>query len=109
MRLSMRLCLGIFFILCSQWSVAALRDPTRPEGYVENSINLNVHSLELNEVIISSDRRIAVISGHIVKVGDDLAGMRVIAIDANSVQIQAPDSVITLFLLSTPVKSKPSL
>ena len=60
--------------------------------------------LSLNAVLISSDRRVAVINGRIYRVGDDVYGNKIASIDANSVQLDGAGGKITLFLFNNPIK-----
>jgi MSHA biogenesis protein MshK len=99
----MGLLMGSF--LCVQCCFAELRDPTRPEGFVDKSTEVRTDSLELNAIFISSQRKVAVINGQVVKVGDEVSGVKVISIDENSVELEGADNRMTLYLVSTPVKT----
>ena len=96
---------GIALTICllsSTSGIAELRDPTRPSDYIAN--NSYTGPLVLSSIIISPDRRIAVINGVIVKVGEGYAGKKVISIDPNSVQLEGVDGRIMLYLVDSSVK-----
>ena len=78
---------------------AELRDPTRPQDTTE----ISVGALEVNSILISSERRVAVINEKVLKEGDEIAGFKVIRIEQNAVHLDGPNGKLTL-LLSGPVK-----
>ncbi len=78
------------------------RDPTRPEFFTNNKVQLG--QLELNAIIISNTRQVAVINGTVVKVGDDIGNAKVVSIAPNTVQLDGPDGKITLFLVDKSLK-----
>jgi hypothetical protein len=84
---------------------AELRDPTMPAELKVNPLqNNNVNMYQVEEIIISPDRRMAVINGQYKFVDDEIFGNRIVAINKNTVQLQGPSGKITLFLLGKPVK-----
>jgi hypothetical protein len=90
------------FLLFSAASYAELRDPTRPE--IDMSSSNHVTPFELTGIIVSRDRKIAVINGWNLRIGDEIAGERVIAINDNTVQLQSAGGKITLFLFDKSIK-----
>lgn len=89
----------LFFILLMSLAVhAELQDPTRPAD-PEMVKGGNVGLPTLTAIMISSDRRTAVINGQVVKVGDEVAGMTIISIEPNSVQLEGTQGKITLTLI----------
>lgn len=105
----MHIILLISTLFSVQFVYAALRDPTRPPDYIESQTSGEggkeaAESLELTQVIYSKDRKIAVIGGQAVKIGDEVMGDKVIDIGPNTVQLMGPDGKITLFLLDKSVK-----
>jgi MSHA biogenesis protein MshK len=107
MRLQKWICAFVIAILYSGMSFAELRDPTRPADYVDTGVE-SVSALELNAVMISPNRKIAIINGQIVKIGDEVSGSKVTSIEQNYVELEGADTKMTLFLLTTPVK-KPTV
>lgn len=89
----------ILAILFSQTIYAEIRDPTRPSGYEESG-----GPSEVNAIIISSDRRIAIIGEKSVKVGDELFGEKVIAIDRDSVTLEGSNGRTVLHLIDKSIK-----
>jgi len=103
------LVIGIMSILTG-WNVMIyadeLRDPTRPE--IINNNSGPVTQLELNAIIISSDRQVAIINGIVVKVGDTIGNAKVISIAPNTVQLEAPAGKIMLFMVDKGLKKPAS-
>lgn len=98
-----RLCL-ISLLLSVQLSHAALlRDPTRPTGYIGDE---NANPWQLNAIILSSDRRIAIIGENVVKVGDEIAGQKIISIRSNSVTLEGPEGKMELNLVDKTTKQR---
>ena len=81
---------------------AVLRDPTQP-SFLNNSLNKEpVHS-ELTAIFFERNRRLAVIDGKILGVGDEINGRKVVAIQPNYVNLQGINENITLFLFNQTV------
>ena len=96
-------CWGLIIsVISTQVFAEELRDPTRPDNFTANSSIQG--PLELNAIIVSADRQVAVINGVVVKVGDDVGGARVLSISPNKVQLQGASDKITLFLLDQSLK-----
>ena len=92
-------------VLCMQAAYAELHDPTRPAKYVENQPGVvSISQLDLALTLVSVDRKIVVINGKTLKLGDSIGGERVEMIDANSVRLSGASGTITLFLLDQSVK-----
>jgi MSHA biogenesis protein MshK len=88
--------------LLPELSHADLRDPTRPP-----KIHLGVvNALVLKEIVISPNRSIAVINDRIVRIGDNIEDAKIIAIKANSVELDGPDGMIILELLNSSIKHR---
>ncbi len=94
LRIAIRLWLPI---LCGSVLVAAIvqgedrpiRDPMRPysppvTAGTDGSVSRDV---SLTAVLISSERRIAVIDGAFYRVGDEVAGARIARIEARSIHL----------------------
>jgi MSHA biogenesis protein MshK len=98
--------IGIFALITlflSKAVYAELKDPTRPPGYI-NGTTTAISTWELDAVIISKERTVAIINGEVVKVGDQIAGNRLVSIGPYSVQLESGDGKITLFLLDSSLK-----
>lgn len=95
----------LIFIALLPFSLAyaELRDPTRPEVVIQTSA-ASVKLFELNAILIAKDRKIAVINGLNLKIGDPILGEHITAINKNTVQLSGPGGKITLFLLDKNVK-----
>lgn len=81
---------------------AELPDPTRPALAVPaaGSVEAPAGSYALSAVWIGAQRRVALINGRPVAVGDSVDGARVLAIDASGVRIRAADGERVLSLAS---------
>jgi hypothetical protein len=85
-------------LLLSAVAFAELRDPTRPPDNIANNTVL-VTTLQLDAIIIAKDRKIAIINGQSLQIGEKINGNQLINIDPNSVQLENTSGKITLFLL----------
>jgi hypothetical protein len=75
---------------------AELQDPTRPMISLPST---PVSVLTLNGILVSHDRRIAMINGKIMQVGDHIGNVMVIAISANTVELRGEVGTLLLTLL----------
>lgn len=96
----------LFFscLLAAQVSFADLRDPTRPENASEYSNANLVQSWELQAIIISPERKLAIFNGHTLMIGQQVGGFKVVEIHANTVHLEGPDGKMTLFLFNQNIK-----
>lgn len=105
---ALTLCFSSYIMLLivafySMASVAQLDDPTRPADFrsvkqrpvqqVDNEVWV------LSSILISPQRRIAIINGSSVRVGDTLGDVKVVKIDTTAVVIKRGNENITLSLL----------
>lgn len=77
-----------------------LRDPTRPPNFAmprasEEPLQAD---LVLQTVLVSPDRRNAVVNGRLVRVGDSVLGMRVVEIRESAVVLEGNGEQRTLLL-----------
>lgn len=56
-----------------------------------------LEDLFLNGVVIGGSENYALVSGHVLKVGDSIAGLRVRSIDSGKVVLQELDQIYTLY------------
>jgi MSHA biogenesis protein MshK len=71
---------------------ADLSDPTRPEiAAASPAAPAAASRFELRAVLIGKGRRVAVINGRALGVGDTVDGAEVLSIDAGRVRIRTPD------------------
>lgn len=101
----------IYFLICLFITLsvkvvhAELRDPTTPpivKGIDIPKINASLFSV--TAIILSNDRKLAVINGEYKTIGDEVLGNRINDIGKNTVQLEGPSGKITLFLLGKPIK-----
>ena len=82
-------------------SAAPLTDPTRPStpGWQAPTTARPAGSYELNSILVSPERRVAVINDSQVVEGERIGNATVISIRRNNVVLQADERRITLELL----------
>jgi|GEM_PF-1513037 len=88
-------------------SYAQLEDPMRPPAYQQLPASVTASSENLwalSSILISPDRRVAVINGQTVHVGDKLGESVVIRIEPSSVKLKSKGREITVSLLPKMVK-----
>jgi len=92
-------------------SVMAWGDPTEPpfRSAVNNAVIIKSEAvapgLTLSSILISPNRRVAVINGEILKPNESIQGARIVAIEPDRVLLDNAGKKIELFLLSD-VKQK---
>lgn len=86
----------------------AYEDPTRPPDFAGTGADaqqLNVPAWQLSSILISPERRLAVINGQTVRQGEQIGNTRVIWISATEVTLRNSTETFTVKLLSLPIKS----
>lgn len=82
-----------------------IADPTKPASFGANDVNSRKKSdkqqqdFKLSSILLSPRRRMAIINGKLLYIGDEIAGAYVIAIDKDSVVLQGVGGVVNLQLL----------
>lgn len=78
----------------------ALRDPTRPPAASAKAVAGKVEQSGwiLQSVLISPERRYAIINGEVVPLGGSIAGAELIAIAAERVTLRTPDGLRVVHL-----------
>lgn len=77
---------------------AAFPDPTRPASFTPSAAASPAGRPRLESVLIAPDRRIAVISGQRVQVGDRVYGAEVVSITEGAVVLRTGQASETLAL-----------
>ena len=93
--------------MCATLSYAQT-DPTRPLGLGKSSQKVaSKGALTLESIIHREQGKIAIISGNMLKIGDEIGAYRVQSIGDKDILLVSPDRKITLSLFSgVVVKSK---
>lgn len=91
--------------ICAALSVRAdapLSDPTRPEVAlpVADPEKPATHTLALHAILHGEGRRLAVVNGQRVDVGDVVDGARVLAIEADHVRLRRDGETLVIELVS---------
>jgi len=107
MRLVCHLILGLaLFSLTFVSAAQKLRDPTRPPGGVSAASKSRVaesslrSGMVLQTVLISANRKAAVISGRLMSVGDTISGFRLTKIREGEVEMKGRSGTRTLRLFA---------
>ncbi len=100
----------LLLMLCLALPAGAqpLRDPTRPpEGRpAAGNASLPVqHQWRLSSILISAERRIAVVDGQAVQVGQTVSGAHLVAIEPQRVLLRHGQKEIALHLTKTGLKT----
>lgn len=95
---------GLFGLLVPAGRVdaASLPDPTRPpQRFIAPAASSPVvtDSWQLGSILIAPQRRVAVINGRPLSVGDKVGGAKVVAIEPGQVRLKRGSRVIMLDLL----------
>ena len=72
----------------------ALRDPTRPYTAVERRAAVTPR-FDVNAIIVSDDRRVAIVNGRRVGVGSSLSGARVVSIEKDQLVLEIDGKRVT--------------
>ena len=83
------------------WS---MKDPTRPSSYRYSAVESK--GLNLESVLISEQRKVAVINGTAVSVGEEIGGAKVVAIEKNNVRVNQHGKTVTLTLDSVSIRQE---
>ncbi len=94
-------------LLISQLLQAQLDDPTLPPNGVYSSAKEADKPIiwHLNSVLISPQRKIAIINGQSVQIGDTVAGARIQSINETMVKLKHRGEIIRLELFPVTVKT----
>lgn len=81
----------------------ALNDPTRPPTRAPaprsaSAVVVARERLALSSILISPDRRVAVINGRVLQIGERIDDAQVVAIDLHQVRLKRHDQTLTLTL-----------
>ena len=100
MRNSLKIATCIL-LLTSISANAELSDPTRPSyALPEAGEQIATSALRVSAVFISGDRKVAVVNGQRVRVGESIGGATVSGIDRKKVSFVRGDRTFTVSLLS---------
>ncbi|MGC2519934.1 MAG: MSHA biogenesis protein MshK [Burkholderiales bacterium] len=103
--------MGLIFLSVAMPSGAqALTDPTRPPtatGAPVADAETGASGPVLQSILLSPLRKLALIDGHMVRVGDRVGNARVVAIDFDSVKLRRGDSISVMKLLPDVRKKRP--
>lgn len=98
------LALSCAFFLVPE-ALAELADPTRPPGFGGAAAAIRPSApLVVTSILVSSGRKIAVIDGRSVKVGDSIGGARVLEIAPDTVLVRTRTGTAELRLALPSVK-----
>jgi len=84
--------------------VPAVVEPTEKVATKEAPKGLDKSKFKLNQILISSTRRAAVINDEVVKEGDTIEDAQVVKIEANKVTLKGKNQTIDLTFTDTPIR-----
>ena len=84
---------------------AAPVDPTRPLSYVAKPGTVSNQSLQLESILYSSNRKVAIINQAVLAEGDKLGSLKVTRITPTSVRVIQDGKAQTLVLPNTEIKT----
>lgn len=106
MRVLKILVIVTFYLILLTGKVYAeeLPDPTRPMTFVNNpeisiTSNSSESNLELQSILISPNKQLAIINNQIIKLGEQIGENKLIKIEADSVILQRGDQQEVIKLL----------
>ena len=99
-------CLSFVVVLISAHAEAQ-RDPTRPSGHagVSDAAAAN-KGLSLESILVSGERKVAVINGAVVQQGDTVGMARVISIGRERVRVVQDGRSLDLSLSHTSIRKE---
>jgi MSHA biogenesis protein MshK len=109
MRYTALLLMVIFMAAASTAFAQALRDPTRPPIASKRDITEAPEQSGwiLQSVLISPERRYAIINGEIVPLGGSVAGAELIAVAAERVTLRTPEGLRIVQLFPNVIRLEP--
>ena len=86
---------------------AQLDDPTRPANIANTTSSATevTSSWDLSSILVSPQRRVAIINGKTMKLGETLVGAKVLMINETSVKLKYRGEIIVLKLFPDSVKT----
>lgn len=99
------ICAGLLAALMpvDKSSAASLQDPTRPPQRFVTPVapeSVAINNWHLGSILIAPQRRVAVINGCALSVGDQVHGAKVVAIEPDQVRLRQGRREIVLVLLT---------
>jgi len=94
-------------VICSSASATEpLPDPTRPVlmGGVQKAKTADPKHWQLTSVLISAQRRVAVINDQVVRIGQNINGAKLLTVEPGSALLSHAGRRIRLELIAEPVK-----
>lgn len=94
--------LCVALALLGNYSISA-QDPMRPPGW-GRAVEINSISpdkIKLQQILISQERKIAVINSKVVKEGQSIAGATIVKIEKNQIRIRSGGVIKVIKLLPT--------
>ena len=110
MRYAALLIMVMFMAATSTAFAQALRDPTRPPTASKKGVTdvPEQSGWVLQSVLISPERRYAIINGEIVPLGGSVAGAELIAVAAERVTLRTPEGLRVVQLFPNVIRLDPA-
>lgn len=96
----------VLFFTLSFNVFAELKDPTRPYGNIKFSGDdlSTTYNLNVEGIIIGNNKKVAIINGQRLSIGDKIMNIKVTDISADGVRLQDETGPFTISLVSASVK-----
>lgn len=90
-----------------------LRDPTEPYGFRSQTVDpttllaptFDANSLQLSGIFIGPDGNSAVVNGRRLRIGEQIAGARLVTIEPQAIELDLEGKIIKVELLPISVKT----
>ena len=94
----------ILLLVCIAHTAYALNDPTRPSTF--KSAKVASKALNLESILISDERKVAVINGSVVAEGERVGVAEIVAINKDGVDVSSGGKNIRLVLESASIRQE---
>ena len=81
----------------------AFDDPTRPGGYSPKATR-SLKGMQLESILISAQRKVAIINGKTYQPGDSIRGAKLVAIEPHRVTMRRGSKTVHLRLFTADIK-----
>lgn len=104
--------IGVVIVLVGLLGAVSIQgarfDPTQPPFYQDTSAKtIRRQDLIISAILISHDRKVAIVNGNVIHVGDTILGLQVLDIEKNAVKFHSTEGFFSI-PLHTDVKQQGS-
>lgn len=92
------LMIGLCLMLTMQIALGQLNDPTRPANYLGTDGGGGRHYMTVSAILTSAKRKMAIVNGQSLQIGDTIGNAKLVAIGENSLQFRDSAGDFTVIL-----------